>query len=188
MVWADIAVDFIDGLPNVNSRSVILKAVDRFSKSTHFLPLEHSYTATTITRVFFDHIVKLHGVPSSIVSDRDPVFTGRFWKDLFTLVDVNLQFSSAFHLQSNEQSEVTNKIITIYLRCLTGDRPQDWMHWLPWAEYCYNTSFQSSIWTSPFYVVYSRDPPTVRSYSSGEARLPAVDAQLRDRDKFLAEV
>jgi hypothetical protein len=76
----------------------------------------------------------------------------------------------------------------MYLCCLTGDRPRDWLRWLPWAEYCYNTSFQSSIRTSPFRVVYGHDQPTVRSYSPGDTRLPAVDTQLRDRDEFLAEV
>jgi hypothetical protein len=81
-----------------------------------------------------------------------------------------------------------NKIITMYLCCLTGDRPREWLHWLPWAEYCYNTLFQSSLRTSLVCVVYGRDPPTVRSYSPGEAHLPAVDAQLWDHNEFLEEV
>jgi hypothetical protein len=71
---------------------------------------------------------------------------------------------------------VTNKIITIYLRCLASDRPQEWLHWLPRVEYCYNISFQLSIRTSLFHAIYGRDPPTVRSYSPGEAHLPVVDA------------
>jgi hypothetical protein len=83
---------------------------------------------------------------------------------------------------------VTNKIITMYLRCLAGDRPREWLRSLPRAEYYYNTSFQSSIKTSLFRIVYDRDPPTVRSYSPGEARLPTMDAQLRGHDEFLAEV
>jgi hypothetical protein len=78
-VWADIGIDFIKGLPKVNGHSIILTVVDIFSKSAHFLPLGHPYTATTFTCIFFDNIVKLHGMPSSIVSDRDPTFTGRFW-------------------------------------------------------------------------------------------------------------
>jgi hypothetical protein len=89
-VWVDIRIDFIEGLLKVNGRSVILTVVDRLSKSAHFLPLGHPYTATTIARVFFDNIVKLHDVPSSIVSDRDPAFTGRFWQELFKLAGVNL--------------------------------------------------------------------------------------------------
>jgi hypothetical protein len=96
-VRADIGIDFIKGLPKVNGQSVILTIVDRFSKSAHFLPSGHPYTTTTVARVFFDNIVKLHGVPSSIISDRDSAFTGCFWQELFKLTGVNLQFSSAFH-------------------------------------------------------------------------------------------
>jgi hypothetical protein len=89
-VWVDIGIDFIEGLPKVNGHSVILTVVDRFSKSTHFLPLGHPYMATTVVQVFFNNIVKLHSVPSSIVSDRDSAFTGCFWQELFMLAGVNL--------------------------------------------------------------------------------------------------
>jgi hypothetical protein len=78
MVWSDLALDFIEGFPRVNGKSIILIVVDMFSKAAHFLPLGHPYTASTVARVFFDHIVKLHDIPSSIVSNRDPVFTGHF--------------------------------------------------------------------------------------------------------------
>jgi hypothetical protein len=100
--------------------------------------------------VFFDSVVQLHGIPESIVRDRDPVFTSKFWIELFTLSGVKPQLSLAFHPQSDGQSEVVNKVITMYLRCLTGDCPRQWLHWLSWAEFCYNTSFQSSLRTSPF--------------------------------------
>lgn len=76
----------------------------------------------------------------------------------------------------------------MYLRCLTGDRPRQWLQWLPWAEFCYNTPFQSSLGTSPFQVVYGRDPPSLHAYIPGESRLPAVDQQLLDQDEFLLEV
>jgi hypothetical protein len=76
----------------------------------------------------------------------------------------------------------------MYLRCLVGHRPRDWLKWFPWAEYCYNTVFQSSLQTSPFRVVYGRDPPSLRSYTQGEARLSAVQQQFLERDKFLLEV
>jgi hypothetical protein len=74
-----------------------------------------------MARVFFQEIVRLHSLPSSIVSDRDPVFTSAFWKELFGLAGVKLQLTSALHPQSDGQSEATNKIIAMYLRCLTGD-------------------------------------------------------------------
>jgi len=73
----------------------------------------------------------------------------------------------------------------MYLRCLTGDRPKEWIRWLPWAEYCYNTSYHTSIHTTPFKLVYGWDPPELRTYSSGEARIQAVDDLLTERDNFL---
>jgi hypothetical protein len=173
-VWANLAMDFIEGFPRVNDKLVILTIVDRFSKSAHFLPLEHPYIATSVACVFFVNIVKLHGVLSSIVSNCDQVFTAHFWQELFTLVGVKMQLSSTFHPQTDGQVEVTNKVITMYLRCLVGDRPRDWLKWLPWAEFCYDSSFQASIKTSPFRLVYGQDPPSLHAYSPGEARLPAV--------------
>jgi hypothetical protein len=82
-VWADISMDFIEGLSKVGGTSVILMVVDRFSKYAHFIPLGHPYTAASVARAFFDSVVRLHGFPSSIISDRDPVFTGHVWRDLF---------------------------------------------------------------------------------------------------------
>ncbi|WVZ95735.1 hypothetical protein U9M48_041462 [Paspalum notatum var. saurae] len=181
-------MDFIEGLPRVNGKTVILTVVDRLSTFAHFIPLAHPYTATTVAHAFFAEIVRLHGIPDSIVSDRDPVFTSAFWRELFRLSGVQLNMSSAYHPQSDGQSEATNKIIAMYLRCLTGDRPKQWLQWLAWAEYCYNSSFQASLGTSPFRVVYGREPPSLRPYDGFSARLPAVDQQLRDRDEFLAEI
>jgi hypothetical protein len=133
-------------------------------------------------------IVHLHGIPSSIVSDRDPVFTSGFWTELFRLAGVKLQLSSAFHPQTDGQTEVVNRIIGMYLRCLSGDRPKDWIRWLPWVEFCYNSSFQTAICDTPSRVVYGRDPPSLISYEPGTAKIAAVDQQLLERDEFLADI
>jgi hypothetical protein len=103
-----------------------------------------------VTRAFFDNIVRLHGMFCSIVSDRDPMFTSAFWSELFSLVDVTLLLSTLLHLQTDGQSEVTNRILGICLCCLAGDRPTSWLRWLPWKEYCYNTSYQTVLQTTPF--------------------------------------
>jgi len=120
-VWADISMDFIEGLPKVGGKSVILTVVDRFSKYAHFIPLDHPYTAVSVARAFFDGIVRLHGFPTQIVSDRDPVFTGHVWRDLFKMAGVTLRMSTAFHPQTDGQSEVVNKVIAMYLHCVTRD-------------------------------------------------------------------
>jgi hypothetical protein len=98
--------------------------------------------------------------------------------------------SSTFHPQSDEQSEVVNQVILMYLRCLAGDRPKTWLNWLPWAEYYYNTSYQTVVKCSPFRVVYGREPPTLLAYHPGMAKVAAVDRQLLEleRDEFLEEI
>jgi hypothetical protein len=96
-VWADISMDFIDGLPQVHGKSVILTVVDCFSKYAHFIAHSHPYSAASVACVFFDGIVWLHGFPTSIISDCDPVFTSHMWRDLFKMAGVQLRLSTAFH-------------------------------------------------------------------------------------------
>ena len=181
-------MDFIDALPKVHGKSVILTVVDRFSKYAHFIALSHPYTAASVARAFFDGIVRLHGFPTSIVSDRDPVFTSHLWRDLFRLAGVKQRLSTAFHPQTDGQSEIVNKVIAMYLRCATGDRPRSWVDWLPWAEYCYNTSYHTALRATPFEIVYGRPPPSLLPHQEGAAETEDADAMLRDRDAFLVEV
>jgi hypothetical protein len=163
---------------HVNGKFVIITVVDRFSKYAHFISIGHPYTATFIACAFFNGTVRLHGILSSIVSDRNPVFTNRFLRKLFSMVGVKLKLSSAFRLQIDGQSEATKKVITMYHRCLISDRPRQW---LPWVEFCYNFAFHKSLRTMLFRVVYGRDTPSMRDYSPGEACLPAVHHQLLER-------
>jgi len=187
-VWTDIGLDFIEALPKVRGKSVILTVVDRFSKYAHFIPLAHPYSAETVAQAFFADIVHLHGMPQSIVSDRDVVFTSTFWQELMRLMGAKLHMTSAFHPQSDGQAEAANKVITMYLRCITGDRPRDWLRWLPWAEYMYNTAYQSSLRDTPFRVVYGRHPPSIRSYEEGDTRVAAVAKTMAEREAFLEDV
>ena len=90
-------MDFVEGLPKVGGKLVILTVVDRFSKYAHFIALSHPYTALSVTRAFFDGIVRLHGFLTSIISDRDPVFMSHMWRDLFKMAGVQLCFSMVFH-------------------------------------------------------------------------------------------
>ena len=95
--WQNISLDFIEGLPKSDGYDVILVVVDRFTKYAHFIPLKHPYTAISVARLLFDTVVKLHGLPHSMVSDRDKVFTSHVWKELFKLLGVQLQLSTAYH-------------------------------------------------------------------------------------------
>jgi hypothetical protein len=121
----------------VGGKMVVMTVVDRFSKYTHFIMLRHSYTALTMAQAFFDQVVRLHGIPNSIVSDRDPIFTSNFWHELFRMSGSTLWLSPAFHPQTD--GSIKGGVHGVYLCCLAGDWPKSWLKWLPWAEYCFNT-------------------------------------------------
>jgi glutathione S-transferase len=104
------------------------------------------------------------------------------------MAGVTPRMSMAFHPQTDEQSEVVNKMIVMYLRCVTGDRPRARVDWLSWVEYCYNTFFHTALRATPFEVVYGRPPPPILLYRPGTTRTEAADALLRTRDDVLAEV
>ncbi|KAF2314533.1 hypothetical protein GH714_027391 [Hevea brasiliensis] len=108
-LYTNLTMDFIEGLPKVHGKSVIFVVVDRLSKYAHFFPLFHPYTAQQVARVFMEGIFKLHGMPLIITSDRDPIFLGSFWKELFAFQGVGLQYSTAYHPQTDGLSEVINR-------------------------------------------------------------------------------
>jgi len=157
-VWMDISMDFIEGLPKSNGYSVIMVVVDRLTKFAHFVAVKHPYTASTIAQLFMDNIVKLHGLPNSIVSDRDTIFVSVFWKELFKLYRVNLQLSTAYHPQSDGQTERVNQCLELYLRCAVQDSPKTWHSWLSLAQLWYNSTYHSSLGCSPFKALYGYDP------------------------------
>jgi hypothetical protein len=102
--WTSISMDFITGLPKSEGKEVIMVVVDRFTKYSHFIPLSHPYRAADVAQSFLDHVYKLHGLPSSLITDRDPIFTSRFWKELMNKLNIRLNMSSAYHPQTDGQT------------------------------------------------------------------------------------
>ena len=132
--------------------------VDRLTKFAHFLPVKHPYTAATIAQLFMDNVVKLHGLLSTIVTDRDTVFLSQFWKEMFKLYKVNLQLSIAYHPQTDGQTERVNQCLEMYLRCSVQDSPKAWAQWLSLAELWYNSSYHTALGCSPFKALYRYEP------------------------------
>ena len=133
--WQNISLDFIEGLPKSEGYSVILVVVDRFTKYAHFLPLKHPYSALLVARILFDSVIRLHGLPQTMVSDWDKVFTSIVWKELFRFMGVKLDLSTAYHPQTDGQTERVNQCLEMYLRCSVGDSPAKWKSWLAQAEF-----------------------------------------------------
>ena len=184
-VWSDISMDFVDGLPLSFGKTVILVVVDRLTKAAHFLALAHPYSAIIVAQAYMDNIFKLHGLPNTIVSDRDLIFLSDFWQELFKLQGVALNYSSAYHPQSDGQTEVVNRCLETYLRCMCSDRPGLWSKWLPLAEYWYNTNFHTSANMTPYEAVYGQVPPQHIPYIPGESKVAVVALNLQERESML---
>ncbi|KAM3348690.1 hypothetical protein ACQJBY_022133 [Aegilops geniculata] len=152
--WQVVTMDFIDGLPQSSKAKCILVVVDKFTRYAHFLPLNHPFTAAKVARVYLDNVYKLHGLPKAIISDRDPVFTSKFWQELFRIIGSELNMSTPYHPQTDGQSERVNQCLEIFLRCFIHACPHHWSQFLSLAEFWYNSSYHSALDMSPFQALY----------------------------------
>jgi hypothetical protein len=155
--WEDITMDLIVGLPKTaRQHDAIWVIVDRLTKSSHFLPIKQKQNVESLARLYIQEIVKLHGIPKSIISDRDPRFTSRVWKQIQVDLGTQLKFSSAFHPQSDGQSERTIQTIEDMLRSCALCWKEQWDKQLALVEFAYNNSYHSSIKMAPFEALYGR--------------------------------
>lgn len=119
-IWEELSMDFTVGLPLSRGYSVIFVVVDRLSKFGYFIPLKAAFSSVTVAEAFINNVVKLHGVPKSIISDRDRTFLSHFWRHLFQSMGTTLSRTSAYHPQSDGQTESLNKCLELYLRCFVS--------------------------------------------------------------------
>jgi hypothetical protein len=176
--WESISMDFIVELPKtVHGYDAVFTVVDRFSKLTHFIPCTTTITAAETAALFVKEIYRHHGLPSSIVSDRDPRFTSHFWSAVMRHLDTKLHMSTAFHPQTDGQSERANRTVEEMLRHFVHPMHDDWDKYLPVLEFAYNSSVNPSTKHTPFFLNTGRDP-RVPSVWALQSNVPAADNWL----------
>uniref|UniRef100_A0A8C5PTG3 Uncharacterized protein n=1 Tax=Leptobrachium leishanense TaxID=445787 RepID=A0A8C5PTG3_9ANUR len=151
--------------------------IDRFSKMAHFLPHTGIPTAAQTATLFIKEIFRLHGLPSTIISDRGSQFTSLFWKSFCKTLHMQQSLSTAYHPQTNGQTERTNGTLEQYLRCFTSHLQDDWADLLPIAEFAYNNQIHRSIKCSPFFANYGQHPVMFPG-SPLVSHIPSLDQRM----------
>jgi len=165
--WQSIAMDFITELPILNGCDQLWVIIDRFTKMAHFLPLrKEGKTAPDLAVIIARELWMYHGLPTDIVSDRDSRFTLETWKEFLRLSGIRPRMSTAFHPQTDGQTERLNQTIEAYLRGFVSKEQDDWVRLLPMDEFAYNNSTTTGNGMSPFYANYGFYPATMNPAST----------------------
>jgi hypothetical protein len=178
-------MDFIVGLPNTSQKhDSIWVIIDQLTKTAHFLPVHTTYNAKKYAEIYLDQIIRLHGVPKTIISDRGAQFIAHFWEQLQHSLGTKLIRSSAYHPQTDGQTEKINQILKDMLRSCVIQYDKNWDKCLALAEFSYNNSYQSSLKMAPFEALYGRRCRTPLSWSqTGERKIFGPDLVTEAEEK-----
>jgi hypothetical protein len=150
-------MDFITGLPRKNKQhDSIMVVVDKLTKAAHFIPLKTTHKEANDVDIYMKEVTRLHGIPKTILFDRDPKFTSNFWRGLFKGFRTNLNFSTTYHPVSDGKTKRVNQVIEDMLRMYVMDKPYKWEYYLHMVEFYYNNGYQASLKMSPFEALYGR--------------------------------
>ena len=157
-LWKGISCDLIVDLPESNGYDSIFVFVDRLTKMSHFIPCNKTTTTPEFARMFLDHVIRLHDIPDSIVSDRGSIFTSQFWTALSKSLDLKKRLSTSFHPQTDGQTERMNQTVEQYLRIYCNYHQDNWSELLSLVEFSYNNAQHATIGCSPFFANYGYNP------------------------------
>jgi len=180
--WEDISMDFVTELPEYEGYDAIWVVVDRLSKMRHFVPCHTTINARGLAEIFLKEVVRLHGLPKTIISDRGPQFAAVFWKRICEQLGINRRLSTAFHPQTDGQTERMNASMEQYLRIYTSHQQDDWVQWLPLAEFAANNATSEATKCSAFFAVSGTDP----WMTFQEAVSEPIDSRMVDADSVQA--
>ncbi len=172
--WSSVSTDFIVQLPKSKGYDAVAVYVDRLTKMAHFVPCKTTATAADCATMFVRDVIRLHGIPKEIISDRGPQFTSHFWKRFQELLGVDLHLSTAYHPESDGQTERVNQVLEQLLRCFVNYQQDDWVDLLPLAEFAYNNSLHSATKMTPFFANYGCHPRFDPAVPEGST-VPAAD-------------
>jgi hypothetical protein len=178
-------MDFITGLPKVQSKDYIYVVVNRLTDFARFYPILTDYSAVQVAELFFREVVRLHGLARNIISDRESQFIDTFWRELFRMVGTELTPSTNYHPRTDGQIEIVNKWVEGYLRNYVSGQQRTWVRWLHLREHCYNTTFHMSIAMTPFRALYGYDAPTLIDLVFGESRSPKAKDWITESQEIL---
>lgn len=176
--WSHVSLDFVTGLPLSAGFTSVLVIVDRFTKTSRFVPLQRLPTARQTADILVREVVRYHGPPEEILSDRGPQFVSRFWRAFWQLMGVDVRLTTGYHPQSNGQTERVNQEMVKYLCSYCSSRPTTWANVLMWAELAHNQLVSSSIGMSPFEALTGY-PPAFFPASPTEGPVPFANAVVR---------
>ncbi|KAI3676284.1 hypothetical protein L1987_85889 [Smallanthus sonchifolius] len=184
--WENLAMDFITKLPRTSSgHDSIWVIIDRLTKSAHFLPIHEDYRVEKLARIYIDEIVSRHGIPLNIISDRDSRFTSRFWQSLQSALGTRLDLSTAYHPQTDGQTERTIQTLEDMLRACVIDFGGNWNSHLPLIEFSYNNNYHTSINMAPFEALYGRKCRSLICWNEiGEAQITDPELIQETTDKI----
>ncbi|GJU32635.1 putative reverse transcriptase domain-containing protein [Tanacetum coccineum] len=187
--WEKITMDFISGLPRTPSGyDSIWVIVDQLTKSAHFLPMKKTDSIEKLAQLYLKEIVCKHGVPTSIISDKDSLFTSRFWKSLQEAMGTQLDMSTAYHPETDDQSERTIQTLEDMLRACVIDFGSSWDRHLPLVEFSYNNSYHASIKAAPFEALYGRKCRSPVCWSEvGESQLTGPEL-VRETTEMIVQI
>ena len=185
-VWEHITIDLITGLPESRGYNAILVIVDRFSKMVHILPTTDTLTSEGLARLYRDNVWKLHGLPIKIISDQGPQFVSKFMKELNRILGIQTSSSTAYHPQTDGQTERENQEVEQYLRLFVNYRQDDWAEWLALAEFCLNNRIQASTRQTPFMLNSGRNP-RMGTEPLRETSMDSVDSFVKNLQKSRQE-
>lgn len=177
--WETVTMDFVESLPKSDGKDTILVIIDKYTKYGHLIAWKHPFTAAHVAQKLLDQVIKLYAHPK--FSSMIEIESSLVWTELFKLLGTSTYLTTAYHPQSEGQSERLNQCIEMYLHCLTHQRPGQWTRWLPMAEWWYNTSHLSAINMTPYQALYGKKPPSLNYHQAQTTKNDCIDTFLRQR-------